>query len=320
MPTSTRETLLARYHYDSLDRLVDSTPFEPFAIQRYYCKTRLVTEIQGGVQRSIVQHDDQLLAQQQRESGKVSATLLATDQQRSVLNALDANQSHPLAYSPYGHRPIENGLLSLLGFNGERPDPVTGNYHLGNGYRQFNPVLMRFHSPDSWSPFGEGGLNAYVYCGGDPVNKNDPTGHMPNLWKGILNKLGRSQSNKTQALRMIKKQKTEITKLISNFDTEYGRATRRKLKYENSPRPDHKDIAFEASEEMEFTEAASRAPRNAKAKLETLLEGTYAREKNLDIEEVKKELSGIRKNTFDTQKKDIDRKNHKYWVQRGWIK
>ena len=48
---------------------------------------------------------------------------------------------------------------------------------LGNGYRAFNPVLMRFNSPDSWSPFGEGGLNAYVYCIGDPVNRDDPTGH-----------------------------------------------------------------------------------------------------------------------------------------------
>ncbi|VVP40731.1 hypothetical protein PS862_04867 [Pseudomonas fluorescens] len=157
MPTSMRETLLGRYHYDPLDRLVDCAPFEQEAIQRYYCKTRLATEMQGAVQRTIVQHDDQLLAQQQSKGDNTSASLLATDQQRSVLNALDANLPHPLVYTPYGHRPMENGVLSLLGFNGERRDPVTGHYHLGNGYRQFNPVLMRFTSPDSWSPFGEGG-------------------------------------------------------------------------------------------------------------------------------------------------------------------
>jgi RHS repeat-associated protein len=103
--------------------------------------------------------------------------LLATDQQRSVLNALDATQPHPLAYTPYGHRPSGNGLLSLLGFNGELPDPVTGHYHLGKGYRQFNPVLMRFNSPDRGSPFGNGGLNAYAYCVGNPINRKDPTGH-----------------------------------------------------------------------------------------------------------------------------------------------
>ncbi|EJN26288.1 RHS repeat-associated core domain protein-containing protein [Pseudomonas sp. GM78] len=103
--------------------------------------------------------------------------LLATDQQRSVLSALNAHGPHPIAYTAYGHRPAENGLLSLLGFNGELPDPLTGHYHLGNGYRQFNPVLMRFNSPDSWSPFGKGGLNAYCYCLGDPRNRIDPEGH-----------------------------------------------------------------------------------------------------------------------------------------------
>jgi RHS repeat-associated protein len=54
-----------------------------------------------------------------------------------------------------------------------------GWYLLGNGYRAYNPRLMRFHSPDSWSPFGGGGLNAYMYCVGDPINRVDPTGHVP---------------------------------------------------------------------------------------------------------------------------------------------
>jgi RHS repeat-associated protein len=64
-----------------------------------------------------------------------------------------------------------------MGFNGERPDPLTGHYLLGNGYRAFNPVLMRFNSPDSLSPFGKGGLNAYAYALGNPVDRVDPTGH-----------------------------------------------------------------------------------------------------------------------------------------------
>jgi RHS repeat-associated protein len=66
----------------------------------------------------------------------------------------------------------------VLAFNGERMDPVSETYHLGNGYRAYNPVLMRFTSPDSWSPFGAGGINAYAYCARDPVNRADPSGHM----------------------------------------------------------------------------------------------------------------------------------------------
>jgi len=186
---SNPETLLCRYHNDPLDRLVDSAPSASSNTRRFYLKDRLATEIQGTVQRSIVQHDDQLLAQQQWQSGVVETDLLATDQQRSVLNVLGATRLNPLAYAPYGHRPADNGLLSLLGFNGEAPDPLTGCYLLGNGYRAFNPVLMRFNSPDSWSPFGKGGLNGYAYCVGDPVNRYDPTGHTP-IWKTFLRSIG----------------------------------------------------------------------------------------------------------------------------------
>ncbi|MNM89664.1 hypothetical protein D3C81_1018970 [compost metagenome] len=205
MSDTSRDTVLCRYRYDPLDRQNGCTVLEQPAIQRFHCKSRLTTEIQGAARWSIVQHNDQLLAQQNRLDAKVSTTLLATDLQRSVLNALDATQpNNPLAYTPYGHRPAGNRLLSLLGFNGERPDPVTGHYHLGNGYRQFNPVLMRFNSPDSWSPFGEGGLNTYGYCDGDPVNRADPTGH---AWGPL------------KALRRINilKKKTRIPKEMENY-------------------------------------------------------------------------------------------------------
>ncbi|WP_082563000.1 MULTISPECIES: RHS repeat-associated core domain-containing protein [unclassified Pseudomonas] len=190
MSNTSRDTELCRYHYDPLDRQNGCTVLQQPAIQHFHCKNRLATEIQGAVRSSILQHDGQPLAELKQLDTKATTTLLATDQQLSVLNALDATQPNPLTYSPYGHRPAENGLLSLLGFNGERPDPVTGHYHLGNGYRQFNPVLMRFNSPDSWSPFGVGGVNAYAYCGGEPVNRNDPTGHTWRPLKIFLRKIG----------------------------------------------------------------------------------------------------------------------------------
>lgn len=179
-----RETLLCRYHFDALNRLVATAPSAQATALRFYQKERLANEIRGPVQSSIMQHDDQLLAQQTRQGGTGAKTsLLATDPQRSVLNVMDATQSHRLIYTPYGYRPLSKGILSLPGFNGEQPDPVTGCYLLGTGHhRPFNPVLMRFICPDSWSPFGEGGLSAYAYCLGDPVNFSDRTGHSPRFF------------------------------------------------------------------------------------------------------------------------------------------
>jgi RHS repeat-associated protein len=184
---ATRATLLCHYRYDALDRLTGQGLTDAPPLQRFYCKNRLATEIQGALRQTLFQHDDWLLAQQQQQGVEHDTLLLATDQQRSVLNTLKANhQAQPIAYAPYGHRQATNGWMSLMGFNGERPDPLTGHYLLGNGYRSFNPVLMRFNSPDSWSPFDSGGLNAYAYALGNPVNRVDPTGHFSFGATGLL--------------------------------------------------------------------------------------------------------------------------------------
>ena len=169
-----KKTTVTRYHYDPLDKLVGISSATENVVQRFYAKDRLTTETQGDVQRSIFAYHDRLLAHVNRRLGGSQSTLLATDLQQSVLQTLSATQNESIAYTPYGHRSQNS---PLLGFNGERPDPTTGHYLLGNGYRAFNPVLMRFNRPDSMSPFGKGGLNAYAYCAGNPINIIDPTGH-----------------------------------------------------------------------------------------------------------------------------------------------
>ena len=67
--------------------------------------------------------------------------------------------------------------ISTLGFNGEYLDDTLDSYHLGNGYRAYNPTTMQFTAPDDMSPFGHGGINPYMYCSGDSINNSDPTGH-----------------------------------------------------------------------------------------------------------------------------------------------
>jgi len=167
------QSILSRYTYDPLDRLASRTPLAEAMAQHFYKAGQLVTEIQGAEQRTYLRSDSQLLAQK----NLTASALLATGPLNSVLHAEDI----AIAYAPYGHREVVTGLPGLPGFNGEQPDPDTGHYLLGNGYRAYNPLLMRFNSPDSLSPFGEGGLNAYAYCVGDPVNRSDPTGHFGGL-------------------------------------------------------------------------------------------------------------------------------------------
>lgn len=67
----------------------------------------------------------------------------------------------------------------ILGYTGAHRDRVTGGFPLGNGYRVYVPQLMRFTAPDSLSPFGRGGPHPYIYCMDDPINRTDPSGHVP---------------------------------------------------------------------------------------------------------------------------------------------
>ncbi|SMD04370.1 RHS repeat-associated core domain-containing protein [Pseudomonas sp. URIL14HWK12:I5] len=102
---------------------------------------------------------------------------------------------HFSAYTPYGYVVNSPPKQRLLAFNGQFRDALTGLYALGNGHRCFNPVLQRFQSADVMSPFDKGGINAYAYCGGDPINRLDPSGQSwMSLFKGIGNLFGRTRS------------------------------------------------------------------------------------------------------------------------------
>lgn len=102
------------------------------------------------------------------------AYLLMTDMQRSAGMGLGIESSPRRTYSPYGYAPSGPGPLTA--FAGQRHDPLTACYYLGNGHRLYGSGLMRFLSPDHLSPFGQGGINTYGYCAGDPVNNIDPSG------------------------------------------------------------------------------------------------------------------------------------------------
>ena len=98
--------------------------------------------------------------------------LTLCDQQHSVLASADTARSYP----PYGALPAAIG--PRLAYCGQAREASTGFYHLGNGYRSYDPCLMRFLSPDALSPFVMGGINAYAYCAGDPINYQDRNGRI----------------------------------------------------------------------------------------------------------------------------------------------
>ncbi|WEZ88368.1 RHS repeat-associated core domain-containing protein [Pseudomonas sp. NyZ480] len=81
-----------------------------------------------------------------------------------------------ITYTVYGYQHNDYLNKAFSGFNGGIWHSELDGYFMGNGHRTFSTVRMRFNSPDSLSPFDEGGINSYVYCGDDPVNFTDPTG------------------------------------------------------------------------------------------------------------------------------------------------
>ncbi|XRA86770.1 RHS repeat-associated core domain-containing protein [Pseudomonas putida] len=117
---------------------------------------RLRMAVRDSLQTLYLHHDEQALGQQQKGTGAQSPLLLHTSASHSVIAESQAGSTRAVRYTAYGERHADDPLLGTLGYNGEALDPDSGWYLLGSGYRAYNPVLMRFHSPDALSPFGAG--------------------------------------------------------------------------------------------------------------------------------------------------------------------
>ncbi|MGE8060081.1 RHS repeat-associated core domain-containing protein [Pseudomonas sp. NPDC089547] len=151
----------------------------------------------------IINDDHQALAiQRDRDS---SAELIASDSTHSSVAMSDRHVMQALSHSAFGYYHSTSKLL--IAFNGERRDTVTGMYGLGAGYRWYSTEMMRFLSPDSSSPFGEGGISAYAYVRNDPVNLIDPLGRAAQLPSVFFGK----KFNYIKSMKRLK-----------SFDQEYG--------------------------------------------------------------------------------------------------
>jgi RHS repeat-associated protein len=109
--------------------------------------------------------------------------LLIADLHNTVVSTLTTSTGgrRGCSWTPWGYRPTQH---ASQGLHGQRYEP--GRYLLGNGHRAYLPTALRFASPDKWSPFGRGGLNAYAFCTADPVNLVDPSGRFPLVMKAAM--------------------------------------------------------------------------------------------------------------------------------------
>ncbi|MFD9823549.1 RHS repeat-associated core domain-containing protein [Streptomyces violascens] len=171
------------YGYDGQNRLLTQTTPDQHTSTFSYRGQTLAALTENNQTARLLHLGDTPVAQT-RPTDSPPTRLLTTDTTHTIRLAASGTRQDTYAPTPYGQNPPHP--TNILGYTGQYTDPITGCYHLGNGTRTYNPVLARFTTPDTLSPFGAGGINPYTYCLGDPINRIDPTGHLSWMaWLGI---------------------------------------------------------------------------------------------------------------------------------------
>lgn len=180
------------YGYDADGRLVTQTPVNAQPLQFFYSQDVLTGQRQGGTSVSFFRDGNAAHGRTVRTGTATTSDIYELDSSNSVIGRTGQDgRTSGIMYTPYGEsdlnigaRPDELATQPAIAFNGQHLDVLANLYHLGNGRRAYSPELMVFLSPDPLSPFGDGGLNPYAYCNGDPINMVDPSG-----LKGLLKAL-----------------------------------------------------------------------------------------------------------------------------------
>ncbi|WP_081673765.1 RHS repeat domain-containing protein [Pseudomonas cremoricolorata] len=177
-----------RYGYDPSGNLCDRTVDGALA-RGFFSAGQLTHEQRGAHTLRPLGDGGQLLGLERLRDGvrQGNVTLYGCDAQGSVRVEAE-RQLRARRYTAHGAEhdaPPLDGMQ--FGFAGERREPLTG-WYIPGGYRPYDPLLMIFLAPDSTSPFSRGGLNAYAYCAGDPVNRIDPDGH--SWWTWVIAGVG----------------------------------------------------------------------------------------------------------------------------------
>ncbi|MGY3572244.1 RHS repeat domain-containing protein [Vibrio paucivorans] len=109
------------------------------------------------------------------EKAGESTRLMKDARGSAVMAQSDEDETRYFNYAPFGT--ADHGNVRV-GFNGEVSEHHWDGYLLGQGVRLYTPAFPRFGVRDPLALFGGGGINAYAYCSGDPINFADPSGYM----------------------------------------------------------------------------------------------------------------------------------------------
>jgi len=164
--------LLASYEYDGYQRLAAQYVKQDETTRELrYDGDELIGEIWFDKNRAVTRRTSVSAGLAEYDGEEVR--WLIDDPQVGIAGQIKGGEISLAPLLPFG----EGAALDevVVGYNGMRRDPVTGQYHAGNGYRSYDPTLCRYAQPDWLAPVGEGGINPYQHCP-DPVNLHDPSG------------------------------------------------------------------------------------------------------------------------------------------------
>ena len=138
----------------------------------------------------------------------------------STTDLIDAagNAHVSYTYDVFGETTKYGDLENEIAYTGGIYDEVTGQYYLNARY--YDPSTARFMSQDTYRGDIEepDSTNLYAYCGNDPVNFEDPSGHKKKKkFKSLYSTLSKKQKKK-----LTKKEKL-LAKKIPCKRSHFGR-------------------------------------------------------------------------------------------------
>ena len=165
------------YFYDSFGRLICETRKDTYSI---YSQTE--------IKITYLYDEGSMIGMSYNEDGNITNYYFQRNLQGDVIAIYNSNGAKVVEYryDAYGNCTIASSTtdyalatVNPIRYRGYYFDQETGLYFLNARY--YSPEWRRFISPDDSAyldPESVNGLNLYCYCGNDPVNYADPSGHV----------------------------------------------------------------------------------------------------------------------------------------------